>query len=129
MLVQLGEGKEAFLAVRADKGLLLCAVGGLMLAELLGRGEELFTFVACEDSVTLLQLLLVLVPMTLPHVSLFSFGVTEGDKALEALQTLMLIGGDQWLRLHLRRGGPHVVSDNHLLDLHHFHAFTQHPAA
>lgn len=39
----------------------------------------------------LLQLLLVLVPMTLPHVSLFSFGVTEGDKALEALQTLMLI--------------------------------------
>lgn len=49
----LGEGKEAFLAVRADKGLLLCAVGGLMLAELLGRGEELFTFVACEDSVTL----------------------------------------------------------------------------
>lgn len=24
-----------------------------MLAELLGRGEELFTFVACEDSVTL----------------------------------------------------------------------------
>lgn len=104
MLVQLGEGKEAFLAVRADEGLLLCAVGGLMLAELLGRGEELLTFVACEDSVTLLQLLLVLVPMTLPHVSLLSFGVTEGDKALEALQTLMLIGGDQWLRLHLRRG-------------------------
>lgn len=128
MLVQLCEGKEAFLAVRAVEGLLFCAVGGLMLAELLRRGEKLLTFVACEDSITLLQLLLVLVPMTLPHVSLLGFGVTEGDETLEALQTLMVIGGDQWLGLDLRRGGPHVISNNHLLYLH-FHAFTQHPVA
>lgn len=39
----------------------------------------------------LLQMLFVLVSMVLPHVSLLSFGVAEGDKALKALQTLLRI--------------------------------------
>lgn len=39
----------------------------------------------------LLKLQLVLVPVTLPHVSLLGFGVTESDEALKTLQTLMLI--------------------------------------
>lgn len=33
----------------------------------------------------LLQLLFVLVPMTLPHVSLLGFGIAEGDEALKTL--------------------------------------------
>lgn len=39
----------------------------------------------------LLQMLFVLVSMVLPHVSLLSFGVAEGDEALKALQTLLRI--------------------------------------
>ena len=33
----------------------------------------------------LLQVLLVLVPMTLPHVSLLCFEISEGDEALKTL--------------------------------------------
>lgn len=105
VFVQLSEGIEVFPAVRAAEGLLLCAVGNLMLAELLRGGEALVTLVASEDCIGLLQLLFVLVSMTLPHVSLLGFGVTEGDEALKTLQTLMLIGlqrANPWLRLDLR---------------------------
>lgn len=49
----LSEGKEAFLTVQAAKRLLLCAVGSLVLAELIRRGEALFTLVASEDYVSL----------------------------------------------------------------------------
>lgn len=82
---QLSESKEALLAIRAAEGLLLCAVGGLVLAELLRGGEALVTLVACEECISLLQLLFVLLPMTLPHVPLLGFGVTEGDEALKTL--------------------------------------------
>lgn len=105
VFVQLSEGEEVFPAVGAAEGLLLSAVGGLMLAELIRGGEALVTLVASEDRISLLELLLVLLPVTLPHVSLLGFGVTESDEALETLQTLMLIGlqrDDRGLRLDLR---------------------------
>lgn len=82
---KLSERKEALLAVRAAEGLLLCAVGSLVLAELLRGGEALVTFIACEECISLLQLLFVLLSMTLPHVPLLGFGVTEGDEALKTL--------------------------------------------
>lgn len=49
----LSEGKEGFLTVHAAKRLLLGAVGSLVLAELIRRGEALVTFVASENYVSL----------------------------------------------------------------------------
>lgn len=49
----LSEGKEVFPAVRTAKGLLLSAVGGLVLAELIRGGEALVTLVASEDCISL----------------------------------------------------------------------------
>lgn len=49
----LSEGKEVFLAVRTVEGFLLCAVGGLVLAELIRGGEALVTLVASEDCISL----------------------------------------------------------------------------
>lgn len=85
VFVQLSEGKEVLLAVCTKEGFLLCAVGGLVLAELLREGEALVTLIASKDCIGLLQVLLVLVPMTLPHVSLLCFGISEGDEALKTL--------------------------------------------
>lgn len=134
VFVQLSKGKEVFSAVQTVEGLLLSAVGGLVLAELIRGGKTLVTLIASEDCISLLQLLFVLFPMTLPHVSLLGFGVTEGDEALKTLQTLMLIGlqrGDPGLSLDLSCGGSPLTPDNDLLYLHHVHTdtFRHHSAA
>lgn len=49
----LSECKEAILAIRAAEGLLLCAVAGLVLAELLGGREALVTLVTREECISL----------------------------------------------------------------------------
>lgn len=49
----LSEGKEAFPTVRAVEGLLLCAMGGLVLSEVLRYREALVTLITSEDCIRL----------------------------------------------------------------------------
>ena len=49
----LSEGKEVLLAVCTKEGFLLCAVGGLVLAELIREGEALVTLIASKDCIGL----------------------------------------------------------------------------
>lgn len=124
-MVQLTVGREVLLAVLAAEGLLLAAVSGLVLAECHGGGEALLTVVAGKNGIFLLQISFVLVPVGIPHVSLFRPGVAEGDQALSTLQTLVqtLLTALHGVDLRLRLDPLRPAADDHSFDPQLFHAF------